>query len=94
MLSAKEEDGTEARKGSKTNQWNREGGSSKGEKRRGKLRGFSVKLVIHHYADPSCHIELQKVNIHWSYFEERTNFVPGFSHFGAVSTKLFPENQT
>ena len=58
MLSTNEEDGTEARKGSKTKQWNREGGSSKEEK---KLRGFSVKLVIHHYADPSCYIELQKV---------------------------------
>ena len=49
MLSEKEEDGTEARKGSKTKQWNHEDNSTIEEKK----RGLSVKLVIHHYADPS-----------------------------------------
>ena len=92
MLGAKEKDGTEARKSSKTKQWDREGGSSKEEKRRKKLRGFSVKLVIHHYADPSCYTELQKLKTHFS------QFVLCFGNFGAVSTKvwskLFKESQT
>ena len=53
MLSEKEEAGTEARKGSEAKQWNNEGGSTAEDEKIKSLRGLSVKMVIHHYADPS-----------------------------------------
>ena len=57
----KEEDGTETGKNSRTKQWIWEGGSTVEEKKKKKWKGLSVKLAIHHYADPACSTELQKV---------------------------------
>ena len=60
MLSVKEEAGTDLRTSSQTKHWSwEEDGSTNEEKM--ELGGFSVKLVIHHYADPSCSKKLQKV---------------------------------